>query len=261
MNKKGYYADPHFHLESKKFSEDREEVIIRAKESGLNYLLSPMDFTEDENELEPVISIAERTENYFLSFGVHPHNSKFWNGKTEEELLNLIKNRKNVAVGEIGLDYYYNLSPKEDQISAFKAQIAIAKEFGFPVIIHLRDAFDDAAKILFDKNIKGVLHSYTGDTEFLREGLKNNFFVSFSGMLTFKKAENIRESFLETPIDRLLLETDSPYLAPVPMRGKRNEPSFVRYTYKKASELLNLEEEVLKLKLEENFERIFLQKS
>ncbi len=261
MNKKGNYADPHFHLESKKFSEDREEVIKRAKESGLNYLLSPIDFTDNEIELEPVISIAEKTENYFLSFGVHPHNAKFWNGKTEKKLLNLIKNRKNVAVGEIGLDYYYNLSPKEDQISAFKAQIEIAKDFELPIIIHLRDAFDDAAKILFGKNIKGILHSYTGNTEFLKEGLKNNFFVSFSGMITFKKAENIRESFLETPIERLLLETDSPYLAPVPMRGKRNEPSFVIYTYKKASELLKIEEEILKLKLEENFEKIFLQKS
>lgn len=256
--RKGYYIDPHFHLESKKFSKDREEVIKRAKVKGLKYLLSPIDFSDDDIELEPVISIAENTEGYYLSFGVHPHNAKLWNSDVEKKLLKLIMNKKNIAIGEIGLDYYYNFSPRDDQISAFKAQIEIAEELKFPIIIHLRDAFDDAAEILFGKRIKGVLHSYTGDPSFLKEGINHGFFVSFSGMITFKKADNIRESLIETPLNRLLLETDSPYLAPVPMRGKRNEPSFVIYTYKKASELLNIEEEKLKIQLEENFEELFL---
>ncbi len=258
MKNKGYYIDPHFHLESKKFSEDRKEIIKRAKDSGLKYLLSPMDFTDEEAEIKPVREIVEKTEDYYLAFGVHPHNAKYWNSETEKKLLALLENNRVKAVGEIGLDFYYNFSPKEEQIAAFKAQIEIAKEFGLPIIIHLRDAFDDAAKILFENGIKGVLHSYTGKPDFLKEGLKFGYFASFSGMITFKKADNIRESFMETPLEGLLLETDAPYLAPVPKRGKRNEPSFVVYTYKKASELLNINEEKIKRQLEVNFEKLFL---
>ncbi len=260
MKNKEYYIDPHFHLESKKFSEDREEIIKRAKNSGLKYLLSPIDFTDEDAEIEPVKAIVKKTEDYYLAFGVHPHNAKYWNSETEKELFIYLKDSKVKAVGEIGLDYYYNFSPKEEQISAFKAQIEIAKDFDLPIIIHLRDAFDDAAKILFEEGIKGVLHSYTGNPDFLMEGLKFGYYVSFSGMITFKKADNIRESFMETPLERLLLETDAPYLAPVPMRGKRNEPSFVIYTYKKASELLSIDEEKIKKQLEVNFEKIFLSK-
>ncbi len=257
---KTYYIDPHFHLESKKFSDDRAAVINRAKGAGLKYLLSPIDFTDDDVELEPVIKIAENTEDYYLAFGVHPHNARKWDLKTEKKLLSLLRQKKVKAVGEIGLDYYYNFSPKEAQISAFRAQIDIAKEYNLPIIVHLRDAFEDAIKILFNNKIKGVLHSYTGDGDFLKEGLKCGYFVSFSGMLTFKKADNIRSAFLQTPLSRLLLETDAPYLAPVPMRGKRNEPSFVIYTYKKAAELLKISEEKIKIQLEENFERLFLSK-
>ncbi len=256
----GRYLDSHFHLEDKRFTEDREDVIKRAIDEGLWYLLTPIDISDKENEKEQVISVFKKYDNCFLGFGIHPHTAKHYSDKMEKELIELLKTDKTVAVGEIGLDYYYDLSDRETQKSVFKRQLEIAEEYNLPVIVHIRDAFDDAAKILFDSSVRGVLHSWTGDKEFALEGIKHGFFISFSGILTFKKAEKIKESFLNTPLDRLLFETDSPYLAPVPLRGKRNEPSFVKYIYKKGSELKALDEDIIKKSVEANFEKLFLKK-
>ena len=229
------YLDSHFHLEDKRFSEDREEVIKRAKKEGLRYLLTPIDIADSENQRDEVISISLKTDDYFLAFGVHPHTAKFYNKKREKELIEAIESDKTLAVGEIGLDYYYDLSERETQRVVFKEQIELAVKYSYPVIVHIRDAFEDAAKILFGSKVRGVLHSYTGDKDFVTEAVRNGFFISYSGILTFKKADMIRESFLNTPLDKILLETDSPYLAPVPLRGKRNEPAFVKHIYKKGA--------------------------
>ncbi len=252
------YLDSHFHLEDKRFSEDREKVIKRARNEGLGYLLTPIDLADTENEKDKVIAVSKKTEDYYLAFGVHPHTAKYYSEQIEKELINLIKEKKVVAIGEIGLDYYYNLSDQNTQKTVFKKQLELAKEYNLPVIVHIRDAFSDAAKILFDTGVRGVLHSYTGDKEFVKEGVKNGFFISYSGIITFKKADTIRESLLNTPLENLLFETDSPYLAPVPLRGKRNEPSFVKYIYQKGSEILSTDESVLIKHTEENFEKLFL---
>jgi TatD DNase family protein len=257
---KGRYLDSHFHLEDKRFAEDREEVLKRAIKEGLWYLLTPIDISDNENERDAIITVAQKYDNYFLGFGVHPHTAKYYSDKIEKELIELIKTENMVAIGEIGLDYYYDFSDRETQKTVFKRQLEIAAEYNLPVIVHIRDAFDDAEKILFDNSIRGVLHSYTGDKEFALEGIKQGFFISYSGILTFKKAEDIKESFLNTPLDRLLFETDSPYLAPVPLRGKRNEPSFVKHIYKRGSELKSIDEEIIKKSVEENFEKLFLKK-
>ncbi len=245
-----FYIDSHFHLQDERFSGEREKVIEKAVLNNVKGFLVPFDLSEDKNFNE-LLELKEKYDNFFLAAGVHPHNAKLYSGKIENKLLKLLDKGIVSLIGEIGLDYYYNYSSPQIQKSVFKAQIEIALEYNVPVVLHIRDAFEDIKRIIFGKNIKGVLHSYTGDVNFLKEALNFNFYVSFSGMITFKKAEHIRESLRATPLEKLLFETDSPYLAPHPFRGKRNEPSYVVYVYRKAAEWLRISEEEL-------LERVYL---
>jgi len=259
---KFYYLDSHFHLDDERFDGIRKQVITRAQKKEIKYFLSPLDTVRKDSNIKEVINLSGKTDNYYIAFGIHPHEAKYYNSKTESRIIELVKSNKNtVAIGEIGLDYYYNFSSPKEQKIAFESQLDIAEKLNLPVIIHIRDAFNDVKDILFKRNIRGVLHSYTGTTDFLKIALKYNYYISFSGMLTFKNADSIREAFLKTPLSSLLLETDSPYLAPEPKRGKQNEPSFVTFIYKKASELLNIDENKLKHQIENNFKQLFLSKS
>lgn len=217
--------DTHAHIEMKDFDSDREEVIQRAREAGVGYLISVGATLAGSRK---AVELAERYENVYASVGIHPHDIKDMDETTIPTLRELAKSSKVVAVGEIGLDYFKEWSPKELQISRFRELLALAKELNKPVIIHDRDAHEDTLRILKEEGLKnGVVHCFSGDYRFAKEILKLGFYISFTGVITFPKAEDAREVVKHVPIERMLIETDCPYLAPVPHRGKRNEPSYV----------------------------------
>ncbi|MDO8445794.1 MAG: YchF/TatD family DNA exonuclease [Deltaproteobacteria bacterium] len=230
--------DTHAHLEMKEFDLDRYEVIKRAKEAGVGYLISVGATLSGSRK---AVELSERYENVYASVGIHPHDVKEMDETTIQTLRELAKSPKVVAIGEIGLDYFKEFSPKDFQNIRFRELLSLARELDKPVIIHDRDAHEDTLRILKEEGIKkGVVHCFSGDEEFAKEILKLGFYISFTGVITFPKAEDARKVVEQVPIERIMVETDSPYLAPVPHRGKRNEPAFVREVAKTIAEIKEL---------------------
>lgn len=230
--------DTHAHIEMKEFDLDREEVIKRAKEAGVGYLIS---VGANLNGSKKAVELSERYENVYAAVGIHPHDVKEMDETTIQTLRELAKSPKVVAIGEIGLDYFKEWSPKERQIAKFRELLSLAKELDKPVIIHDRDAHEDTLRILKEERIKnGVVHCFSGDEEFAKEILKLGFYISFTGVITFPKAEEARKVVEAVPIERIMVETDCPYLAPVPHRGKRNEPAFIKEVAKTIAEVKEL---------------------
>lgn len=229
--------DTHAHLDVKEFAEDWEEVVKRARENGVKYILTVSDTPV---ACYDAVAIAEKTDDIYAAVGVHPHEAKKFTSDVETLLKHLAEREKVVAIGEIGLDYYYEHSPKEVQREVFRKQINIAREVGLPIIVHDRDAHADTLKILKEENAKevgGVMHCYSGSLEMAEEIISLNFYISFGGPVTFKNAKKAPEVARNVPRDRLLVETDSPFLSPEPKRGRRNEPARVRYVAEKIAEL------------------------
>ncbi len=257
-------VDSHCHIDSDQFDTDRELVIARAREAGVAAMLVVGTGEADVIEnFARVIRLADSNENVFCSIGVHPHDAKTF-GPTEAE--NLIKlansSEKVIAWGEIGLDFYYDYSPREIQKEVFIRQLRIARELNLPVIIHSRDADDETISILTqecrDSSFRGgIMHCFGGTPEMARTLMDIGFLISFAGNVTFKKAENLREAAKIVPLERLLIETDCPFLSPVPMRGKRNEPSFVKHTAKFLAELYGIELSDLAHQTTKNFYSFF----
>lgn len=218
--------DSHAHLDSSQFDADREHVIRRALAADVGIISIATDVASSYKTLE----IARKYE-LRCTAGVHPHQAEQFSAEeTVVHLRNLCAEPEVVAVGEIGLDYFKEYAPRESQQKAFRAQLALAQELGKPVVIHLRDAAQDLLKILREHSgVRGVIHSFTGEWALAHELLDLGFYLSVNGIVTFEKSQSLREAVAKIPLERLLIETDSPYLAPVPLRGKRNEPSFVRY--------------------------------
>ena len=232
--------DTHAHIEMKEFDTDRDEVIKRAKEAGVGYLISVGANLAGSIK---AVELAERYENVYASVGIHPHDVKNMDEATFQTLRDLAKSAKVVAIGEIGLDYFKEFSPRELQISRFREFLSLAKELKKPVIIHDRDAHEDTLRILREEGasaIGGVVHCFSGDYDFAKEIMKLGFYISFTGVITFPKADDAREVVRNIPIERILVETDSPYLAPVPHRGKRNEPAFVKEIARTIAEVKGL---------------------
>ncbi len=218
--------DSHAHLDSSQFDTDREHVIRRALEANVKIISIATDVASSWKTLE----IARKYE-LRCTAGVHPHEAEhFTEEETLTQLQKLCAEPEVVAIGEIGLDYFKEYAPRAAQQRAFRAQLALALGLGKPVVIHLRDAADDLLQILSEHaGVRGVVHSFTGDWALAQELLDLGFSLSVNGIVTFEKSQALRDAVAQIPLERLLIETDSPYLAPVPMRGKRNEPSFVRY--------------------------------
>ena len=218
------------------FDKDRTEVIRRAQEAGVEYLINIG--SDRESNIKGLKLSAEYPQIY-MSVGIHPHDAKTLNEEVYNEIRDWLKQPKVVAIGEIGLDYHYMHSQKEVQIEAFKKQIAIAKNSGLPIIVHSRKAMEDTMRILKEdaQGISGVLHCFSGDTEMAEKAMDMGFYISIAGPVTFKKANQLREIAKLIPDERLLIETDAPYLSPVPVRGKRNEPSFLKYTAQAVADL------------------------
>ena len=221
------FIDTHTHLFFNNFDEDREEVIKNALAVGIKYMLVPgTDFETSKQAVE----LAEKYDSIYAAVGIHPHDSKDWDDTWIEELRELAKHEKVVAIGEIGLDYFYDFSPKEKQHQAFEKQIQLALELNLPIIVHNRDSNDDIMEFsrkYKDTSLKGQYHCFAGTVENARELVEMGHYISFTGNITFKKAESVREVLSKVSVENILLETDSPFLTPVPHRGKRNEPKHI----------------------------------
>ena len=270
-------VDSHCHLDDPAFDADRDAVIERARAAGLRYLLS-IGGAAGPDHLGSALEIAERHEWVYAAAGIHPHEAAKARDSHFEELRRLASRPKLVAIGEIGLDYYYDHSPRDVQQQVLVRQLELAPDLGLPVIIHCRDAWADLRAIIRahrapspgtdvrpggggdsggEESGRGILHCFTGTREDARELMGLGFMVSFAGNLTFRKAEGLRATAREIPLDRLLTETDSPYLAPVPHRGKRNEPAYVREVTGELARLHGLGEEEMGAHAVRNFARFF----
>jgi len=221
--------DTHCHLDMDAFDNDREKVLERAEDTQITYIINA---GSDRNGNIKGLELSGKYPNVFSAVGIHPHDARTFDAQLYNEVQKWIKNPKVVAVGEIGLDYHYLHSPKGVQIEAFRKQIALAKEANLPIIVHSREAKNDTIRVLRKEaaDLAGVLHCFSGDMDMARDAMGLGFYISIAGTVTFKNAAAMREIVAFIPDDFLLIETDAPYLAPVPMRGKRNEPSFLKYT-------------------------------
>jgi len=248
--------DTHAHLEDSQFDTDREAVIQRAQEAGITTIIN---IGSSEKTSREAVKLAERYPFIYAAVGIHPHDAKDCKDETWETLIKLAQNPKVVAWGEIGLDYYRDLSPRDVQRQVFIQQLKLADEMGLPVVIHNRDAHGDILQLIkkYWPQAGGVFHSYSGSWEMARELLSLGFYLSFSGPLTYKNARQAPEVAAKVPEDRFVTETDCPYLPPEPYRGKRNEPAHVREVIKKIAELKGISmEKVIELS-HENACRLF----
>lgn len=235
--------DTHAHIDADAFDEDRAEMIQRAFDEGVEAIIIP---AIEPKRFQGVLDICESHQTVYCGMGVHPHNANDFNQEAETLILNSMVHQKVKAVGEIGLDYYYDFAPKDVQKKVFRRQLAIAKECGKPVIIHNRDSDADLIEILKQEQngeLTGVLHCFSSDLQTLHTALNLEFHISFTGNITFKKSM-LDEIVKATPLSRIMIETDSPYMTPVPHRGKRNEPAFVRFIAQKIADIhqVSLEE-------------------
>lgn len=223
--------DSHCHLDFKDFDEDRDAVLHRAKQAGVELMVT---ISTKITEAQKIISLAETSEALVCSVGIHPHEAGREPETSAEDLVALAQHEKVVGIGETGLDYFYEHSPRDAQKRNFRAHIEACRDSKLPLIVHARDADEDTADILEDEMTKGaypgLIHCFTAGPELARRALDIGFYISISGIATFKNASDLRETIKSVPLDRLLVETDAPFLAPVPNRGKRNEPSFVADT-------------------------------
>jgi TatD DNase family protein len=252
--------DSHAHLEMDAFDADREEVLARAKAAGIGTILS-LAMIDEKESYRKAFPLIEAHGDLLTAVGCHPHDARLFDERGGEELVKRLAARPRlVAIGEIGLDYHYNLSPPEAQRDVFRRQIRVAREVSLPIIVHHREAEEDLLEILQEEKaseVKGILHSFTSDRETAEAALELGFLVSFSGILTFKNAAPLREVARSLPLDRLLVESDCPYLAPVPHRGKRNEPAFVRDTLSVLAEVKGRAPAEVERATDENFRRFF----
>ena len=255
-------VDSHAHLDDPRFAEDLEAVMERADRQGVDTVLTVGCLGEDEGVPERVQALLDRWPSVRAAFGVHPHDARWLSDGLERRLEELVRQPRVLAVGEIGLDYHYDHSPRDVQREAFGRQIRLARRQDKPIIVHTREAEADTIDIIereFDESstCPGVLHCFTGSAKLADACLRRGFFVSFGGILTFKKADALREVARRVPIERLLVETDCPYLAPVPHRGKRNEPAYVDLVLQTLAEIRELSAEALASQIVRNFESLF----
>ena len=238
--------DTHCHINDERFNEDRDEVILRMHEENIARAVVVADGTK------PIDEVYALTQNHpflYCASGVHPHDASHYSEETEKNLIKWMSLSKVVALGEIGLDYHYDLSPRDTQLAVFERQLSLAYELKKPVILHIREAHGDATDILTRhyKNgtlPRGIMHCYTGSWESAKAYLDMGLFISFSGSLTFKNAPKLTEVCKNAPLDRLLVETDCPYMAPVPLRGRRNEPAYVKHVLLKLAEIKEIDPEL-----------------
>lgn len=246
--------DTHAHYDDERFDEDRYTLLAELNKSCTSAIINCG--CDLESSLE-TISLAEKFPFIYAAVGVHPHEAETVNDTELDKIKELYKKDKVVAVGEIGLDYYYDFSPREKQLEIFRKQIITAKELSLPVIIHDRDAHEDTMNILKELQPKGVVHCFSGSAEMAKEILKLGLYIGIGGAVTFKNARKPVEVVEIVPLDKLLLETDAPYMTPVPFRGKRCDSSHIAYTAQRIAEIKGIEAQELIDRCSENAKRLF----
>ncbi len=250
--------DSHCHLDFPEFAPELDDVVARARAAGVGRMLT---ICTRLSKFDQVLAVAERFDRMFCTVGVHPHEAANEAGVALPRILELARHPKVVGIGEAGLDYYYDKSPREKQQEVFALHIDAARHSGLPIIVHSRDADEDTVRLLQDGaakgNLRGVIHCFTATQYLADAALEMGFYISLSGIVTFKNAEALRQVAKTVPLDRLLVETDAPYLAPMPMRGKRNEPGFVKHTAVYVAGMLGLGFDELARRTTQNFERLF----
>ncbi len=229
--------DTHAHFNDNRFKHDRDEAIKNAHESGVSYILN---VSYNIPSIDHSVSLSRRYSYIYAAVGIHPHYSKEMNDEVLNKVRSMAGNEKVVGIGEIGLDYFRDLSPRDVQKKWFVEQIDLAKELKLPVIVHIRDANEDALNVLKAENARdvgGIIHSFSGDVKMAKEVLDNNFYISVGGPVTYRNVRNLIDVVKFVPDDRLLIETDCPYLTPEPFRGKRNDSSLVRLVAEKIADV------------------------
>lgn len=269
--------DSHCHIDGEAFDDDRDEVVRRATEAGVVAMLNVGTGDPHSDDFRKAVAVAEKYDNAFASVGVHPHDAKLYDDKAEAHLMDLAASERVIAWGEIGLDYYYDHSPRDVQREVFRRQIRTAHKLNLPVIIHSRDADDETVEILTEEFVRnadvpvrnleegdmsvrvptGIMHCFGGTPEMAEALMHLGFMISFAGNVTFKKAENLRDAARVVPLDRLLIETDCPFLTPIPFRGKRNEPAYVEHTARFLAEFYGVSFEELARQTSSNFVGFF----
>ncbi len=251
-------VDSHCHLDFPDFATELDAVVSRAKQAGVGTMLT---IGTRLKAFDGVRAVAERFDNIWCSVGIHPHEAAEEPINEASALLERANHPRVVGIGEAGLDYYYEHSPRDDQIRNFRAHIEAARETGLPLIVHARDADDDLCQILEEESARGqfpgLIHCFSSTAKLAETSLKLGMYISISGIVTFKKAEELRRIVANVPLDRLLVETDAPYLAPMPHRGKRNEPAFVTHTAANVAALKGVATDRLADVTTENFFRLF----
>ncbi|MBB99210.1 MAG: LuxR family transcriptional regulator [Rhodobacteraceae bacterium] len=253
-------VDSHCHLDFPDFDEERDAIIARANDAGVELMVT---ISTRVTKFDRIRALAEQYPCVYCSVGTHPHNAgeEAEMAVTTEDLVRLSAHEKVVAIGEAGLDYFYDKAPREAQAQGLRRHIAAARETGLPLVIHSRDADDDMARILTEETEKGafpaLLHCFSSGRDLAMTGIDLGLYVSFSGILTFKRSDELRAIAADLPADRLLVETDAPYLAPQPWRGKRNEPAYVVHTNKVLAEARGVSEDDMARQTSENFFRLF----
>ncbi|HBZ6548105.1 TPA: TatD family hydrolase [Clostridium perfringens] len=248
--------DTHAHYDSDSFDEDRENVIKELKENGV---IGVLNCGSDLYGLRKSVELAKEFDMFYAAVGIHPENADEFNEDVVKEIKEFVKNEKVKAIGEIGLDYYWEENPpREVQKDVFRAQMKLADELNLPVVIHDRDAHKDTLEIMKEfPNVIGVVHCFSGSVEFAKECIKLGYYIGFTGVLTFKNAKKLVDVCREIPAERMLVETDCPFMAPVPFRGKRNKSDYIEYIIDKMSEIRGISGEEMNEILLNNKKRLF----
>jgi len=258
------FVDSHAHIDGMEFDADRDQVIQRARDAGVVAILNVGTGDPHSDAFERAIELAEKHDDIFAAIGVHPHDARLFDQTAEDKLIRLqSQSSRAIAWGEIGLDFHYDNSPRDVQLRVFHRQLQIARNLCLPVIIHTREAEGETIDALkaewSDSGLPGIMHCFSGSLTLANQALALGFAISFSGIITFKKAEGLRAVAREVPLNKLLIETDCPYLAPIPFRGKRNEPAYVVEVARCLAELHGTSIEEIGRITKENFCSIFRQ--
>jgi len=256
------FIDSHAHIDGKEFDEDREQVIERARAAGVNTILNVGTGDPHSDAFERAIEVSHTCDFVLTAIGTHPHDARLYDEAAEEKTKRLLTGHpRSVAWGEIGLDFHYDNSPRDIQQEVFARQLVAAQELDLPVIIHTREAESETVQILKDNygqaQQRGVFHCFSGRLELAKAALDLGFYISFSGIVTFKKADDLRQVASYVPPDRILIETDCPFLAPIPFRGKRNEPAYVVEVARCIAQLRNIDLESFAKQTSANFASCF----
>ena len=251
-------VDSHCHLDFPDFQEDFDEVLARAEEAGVGTMMTICTYV---TKFDQILDIAKAHDNIYCTVGIHPHNADSEPVVSVADLTKMASHEKVIGFGETGLDYFYEHSPRDIQQRQFRTHIEAARQLDLPVIIHTRDAEEDTLRIIeeeFEKaSFKGLIHCFSASDAFAKRVVELGLYISISGIVTFKKAEDLREAIKNVPLERLLVETDAPYLSPIPKRGKRNEPAYTAFTAAKVAEVKGVNEEEFAKLSTDNFFTLF----